>query len=192
MQTSPYTHSPAQLTDVGDRAPAAPVDAPLFAVPLRKLVLLSVCSLGIYQLYWFYRNWQLIKIHTGEDISPFWRTALAPLYCYQCFSRIRDCEQAPYFIDVLPAGFLATGWIATTLMWRLRLPEPFWLISTLSVLFLLPVQMRANRMNQTAAPEHDHNDEFSARDWATTIVGSLFVELVIIAAIFTPAHGGVQ
>ena len=142
---------------------------------------------GIYQLY---RNWELIKIHTGEDISPFWRAALAPLYCYQCFRRIRDYEQTPDYIDVLPAGFMATGWVATTLMWKL--PEPFWLISTLSVLFLLPVQMRANRINKVAAPEHDTNDYFSAREWATTIFGSLFVELVIIAAIFTSAHGGMQ
>jgi hypothetical protein len=190
MQTSPYAQPGAQIADAGDRAPAVSIDAPLFAVSLLKLMLLSVCSLGIYQLYWFYKNWQLIKVHTGEDISPFWRAAMAPLYCYQCFARIRDYEQGPNYIDLLPAGFLATGWLATTLMWKL--PEPFWLISTLSVLFLLPVQVRANRMNRVVAPEHDRNDAFSARDWATTMIGGLFVELVIIAAIFTPAHGGAQ
>lgn len=32
-----------------------------FTASTLKLVLMSVCTLGLYELYWFYKNWVLIK-----------------------------------------------------------------------------------------------------------------------------------
>ena len=32
-----------------------------FPVSNTKLVLLSVCTLGLYEFYWFYKNWALVK-----------------------------------------------------------------------------------------------------------------------------------
>ncbi|MEK7122438.1 MAG: hypothetical protein AAB855_01125, partial [Patescibacteria group bacterium] len=44
-----------------------------------KLVLLSVLSGGVYLIYWFFRNWRDIKVHTGAKISPTGRAVAACL-----------------------------------------------------------------------------------------------------------------
>ena len=42
-----------------ENLPALP---PFFAVPLWKLALMSFFTFGIYELYWFYRNWQRVRV----------------------------------------------------------------------------------------------------------------------------------
>lgn len=50
--------------------------------PIKKLIILSILTLGIYNYYWFYRNWKYIKEETKKDISPILRTIglLIPIY----------------------------------------------------------------------------------------------------------------
>ncbi len=152
--------------------------APFFAVSLLKILVLSICTLGLYELYWFYRNWQLIKERESVDISPFWRAFWAFFYCHQCFSRVREYGAANGIRPGVSVGVLSAGWIITTLTGTL--PDPYWLIASLSIGFLLPVQAYANRVNKVAAPQHDPNARFTPWNWVCVVVGgSLFVLAVV-------------
>jgi hypothetical protein len=157
--------------------------APFFAVSLVKLAAMSVCTFGIYELYWFYKNWQLVQEREKIAILPFWRAFFAYFFCIQCFSRIRAFAQSVSPDASLPAVPLAAGWIAATLLWRL--PDPFWLVSMLSFLFLLPVQAMANWINATVAPGHDPNRRFTACNIAAVVAGGIITVLAVIAA-FNP------
>ena len=44
-----------------------------FPVSLLKLVIMSTCTFGIYELYWFYRNWCFVRTREAPEIMPFWR-----------------------------------------------------------------------------------------------------------------------
>ena len=58
--------------------PRTPQGQPaFFAVSPLKLIVMSTATLGIYELYWFYKNWKLIKQRTESNIMPFWRAFLA-------------------------------------------------------------------------------------------------------------------
>ena len=48
-------------------APAfEPLTAPLyFPVSTTKLIVMSVCSFGLYESYWFYKHWKQIKDNSG-------------------------------------------------------------------------------------------------------------------------------
>lgn len=66
--------------------------------PIYKLILLIILTGGLYQLYWFYRNWRDFKAHKNLDISVGLRTLslfvpLVNLYfiCTQ-FRDLRDYE----------------------------------------------------------------------------------------------------
>jgi len=135
--------------------PSGDDQAPYFAVSLLKLSVMSIGTLGIYDFYWFYKNWQLIKQREGTDIMPFGRAFFAVFFGYECFSRIRAHAASLGLPQTILAGPLTAGWIITSLLWRL--PEPYWRISMLSFLFMLPVQALANRINATVAPHHDPN-----------------------------------
>jgi hypothetical protein len=41
-----------------------------FPVSITKFLLLSIGTLGLYEIYWFYKNWGFIKARDRSDISP--------------------------------------------------------------------------------------------------------------------------
>jgi hypothetical protein len=183
MTNNPYAPPVATVDDVVPQAGLAKGQAPFFAVSIFKLVLLSVLTLGIYELYWFYQNWKLIRDREGSDIWPVPRAIFTVFFCHACFARIRDFETPAAGKSDLASGWLATAWIITTLMHKL--PQPWWLISLAAVLFVVPVQARANRINAELSPEHDRNSRFTGWNWAIVVFGGIFLLLVLIGS-FAP------
>lgn len=49
-----------------------------FPVSPLKLVVMSIITLNTYELYWFYKNWKLIKQRTDSNIMPFCRPSKSP------------------------------------------------------------------------------------------------------------------
>ncbi len=164
----------------------APENAALifFPVSIAKLVVLSVCSLGTYDVYWFYKNWQLVRTREHSDISPFWRAVFAYFFCYALFKQIRDYDRQIGDTGTLPAGALATGWIVVTLLWQM--PDPYWLAALLSVVFMLPAQIVANRINSVAAPDHDRNTRFTVWNWLTVALGGAILVLDAVGEFTVP------
>lgn len=142
-----------------------------FPVSLTKLFVMSFCTFGLYEIYWFYKNWSLIKQHDdkAENIMPALRALLACFFCYSLFSRIQETAEAQELRISLATGFLTSGWIIFTLLWRL--PDPYWMISFLAVFFLLPVQSAVNDINSSASPQHDPNSRFTKLNIATSLIG---------------------
>src|SRR5437868_6465779 len=57
-QSGPSAHSAGT-----PRGPAGQVRSPLV------VILLSIITIGIYALYWFYKTFQELKDHTGEGVG---------------------------------------------------------------------------------------------------------------------------
>jgi hypothetical protein len=109
---------------------------------------------------------------------PFWRAFFAVFFCYQCFSHIRKYDHSSVTAGTLAAGPLAAGWIVLNLSWRL--PDPYWLITFFAFLFILPIQQRANEINNAVAPGHDPNSRFTWQNWAGIAIGSVILALDVI------------
>jgi len=139
---------------------------------------MSICTFGLYEIYWFYKNWNLIKQREGTNIAPFWRAVFGYFFCYQCFSRIRAHAESLDLSQSVPAGPLATGWIITSLLWNSR-----------SILAGLDVDISfhasgagaCNRINSTITPHHDPNRRFSVWNLVGIVVGAIFMILAIIS-----------
>lgn len=158
--------------------PAEASEAPYFAVSASKLAVMSVCTLGFYELYWFYKNWQLIKLRERTNIMPFWRAFFAIFFCYQCFSRIVNSARDAGVKTAVSAGAAAVAWIVVTLAWRL--PDPYWLMSAFAFVPILYVQSVANELNESAAPHADRNSSYSVWNIVGIIFGGLMLVLVVI------------
>jgi hypothetical protein len=155
-----------------------------FPVSIAKFAVLSVCSLGIYDLYWFYKNWQLARAREHSDISAFWRAVFSYFFCYALFKQIRDYDLQIGGTGTLPAGALATGWIVVTLLGQM--PDPYWLAALLSFVFMLPAQIVANRINGIAAPNHDRNTRFTVWNWLTVAIGGAIIVLDAVGEFRVP------
>ena len=177
MNTNPFAPPVAIVADVRT-FDLESEPTPFFVVSVLKLFVLSVCTFGLYEVYWFYKNWRLIKKRENSNIRPVARAIFSIFYCYQCLKRIRDFDTSAQIDGPLAAGRLATGWIVATLFQKL--PEPFWLISLLAVVFLIPAQIHVNQINSIARPDHHPNRHFSLWNWVVVVCGSACLLLVTI------------
>jgi hypothetical protein len=163
----------------GDGGNAA---APFFAVSLLKLTVLSICTLGLYEAYWFYKNWKIIKAREISNISPFWRAFFTPIFCIQCFLRVSDYGRALGVVPgPPPARLLGIAWILDCLAYKL--PDPYWIVTMFSFVFMLPIQAYANRINRAVDGQHDPNSRFSAWNWCAVVFGGGFFVLVLIGSL---------
>ncbi len=179
MTTNSYASPQGTTANVVKRPTSVNSSPVFFPVSETKLLVLSLCTFGLYQYYWFYKNWKIIRNRTHTDIYPFWRAFFAVLFCYSLFDRIRkyDLESPTTNLNV---GALATAWIVATLLWKL--PDAQGLVSFAAVFALLPIQMVANAANRIAAPNHDPNARFSIWNWITVALGGPLVLLGVSRA----------
>lgn len=155
-----------------------------FPVSPLKLVVMSICTIGIYDLYWFYKNWALVKEREKLDIMPFWRAFFAYFFCYSLFKKIQDSTDKVSLGKSISPGPMAAGWIIVTLLWKL--PDPYWLITYFSVFFLVPVQYVVNELNDVVAPTHNRNIKFTGWNIVGVVFGGLIVILGVVGIFLSP------
>ena len=154
----------------------------LHAMSVHKLVLMSVCTFGVYEIFWFYRNWSRVR-ERGRSVSPFWRSFFAPIWGYSFFEEVED--------QALAARMGSVGWspLALGLLFFLlsalwRLPDPWWLVTYLSVLTLVPVQGTINELAARRGVRPDSS--FEGKHIAVIVVGGILLLLVLVGLFLPP------
>ena len=165
--------------------PAVP---PYFPVATHKFIALSLCTLGLYQLFWFYQNWQRVHRRTGEVLSPFWRALFASLWGFAFFRRVATHASLEDGRPTWSASLLGALFLGLTV--ASRLPDPWWLLCLLSFVPLLPVLRTTQRLNARQAPTAPENGDYSIANILTLIFGGMVLCLAILGALL-PAEGGV-
>jgi hypothetical protein len=155
-----------------------------FPVSPLKLMVMSVCTFGLYEIYWFYKNWCSIKEREKLDITPFWRAWFAPFFCYSLFKRIQHTAESRNLQTSVSPGLFTTGWIGCSVLYRLR--DPYWLFSFASVLFLLPAATTVNAINRATNQKYDANSHFSWSNIVIVVIGGLVAVLASIGT-FLPS-----
>ncbi len=172
------------------RVSAVLTSFPLFPVATHKFIVLSIFSLTVYSFYWFYQNWKRLKAASHETLSPFWRTAFAPLWGFSLFSRIRAMASEQGITTSWSSGVLGTVFLALNMAWML--PDPWSWLSWGVLLPLVPVQQTAHRINEiyVNSVREARNETYSLGNAATIVVGGVIMAVLIIHA-FMPEWGPV-
>ena len=147
------------------------------ASPL-KLVIMSLCTFGLYELYWSYKNWVYLKVKKELTIMPFWRAFFAPLWLYSLLKHLQD-EVNDQNIPTAPhAGTFAVLYFISVALWRL--PDPYWLLSYLSFIFLLPANTAILRLSEKSETIIKINNECHGWNWLAVILGGALFILAVI------------
>ena len=166
--------------DLPPRIPDQDEEPYFFPVSGLKLVVMSTVTFGLYEIYWFYRNWKFVQKRLGrDDIMPFWRAFFAFFFCYSLFRTVNDSAASQGVPSTTSPALLTLAWIGLTLCWRL--PDPFWLVAVFAVLALLPIQRVVNDLNAYLAPNHKPNARFSAWNIVGIVLGGLLFVLAIVS-----------
>ena len=150
-------------------------DPKWFLVGGVKLTVMFVATLGLYQLYWFYKQWDRIR-DAGDNVHPAARSLFSIVFCYSLFRRIVDSAQAVGVSARVPPALLAVGFIVASMTWRMEGPEGF--LGFLAVVPLVAAQRIANAVALAQGSTEDRNTRLTWRNWAW--IGALVGFLVLI------------
>ena len=148
-----------------------------FPVAPHKFIVLSVCTLNFYTLYWCYQNWRRIRERTGEHLSPFWRAVFQPIWLFSLFSRITGQAAERGVIVVWNSMLLGLGYLLICVAGTF--PDPWWLVSLAGFIPFLPVVQTIQQLNDGDAATETRNEAYSGANVATILVGGVIVLLAV-------------
>lgn len=135
-------------------------------------------------MYWFYRNWKHLKRHKGLSVKPGWYTVglfvpiLGLVLAYNQLRTIRAlCAEAGTGRLYSPSSILVS-WLLLSSAWRL--PDPFWLVSFVSVFPLAVVQGALNAYWEKEHPGLPTRRGLSGAQIALLVVGGIALALTAI------------
>ena len=170
VATPPFTPAPRIATrDV--------VAAAYYSPPTLKLASLSLVTLGLYPLYWFWQNWRAIKRETGGTQWPWARALFAPLWSFLCFSDLRDIAVSRRRELAFAPGLLAAVYFLLNLGGRL--PGGMGLVSLLTFVPILPINSLLRRYHREEGVDMQRMDRFGVWHILLLLFGAGFLLLVL-------------
>lgn len=191
------------MTDNIYAAPSANLDEHLdvnvenrfYVVSTRKLLVLYFITIGLYHLYWNYKNWALHNRATGEGVWPVPRAIFSVFFTHSLFQNVArhdlTHERAEW-----NAGRMATLMVilvfAGNAMERLAskgLGSP--ITDLISIALLLPTGLLLKKVQaeinaRCGDPDGSSNASFSAANIAWCVAGAVYWALLFLGY-FYPA-----
>lgn len=161
---------------------AGPPEIALHPMSETKLLVMTVVTFGLYEVWWFYRNWKLRNELRDRGVLAPLRSILAGFFAYSLFE---DVDEEVRRVGVSPgwsAVLLGIAYFVLTA--TSRLPDPLWLLSLLNVAPLYVVQRTINEANARSPRPAPLNDRYSTLNLVGIALGSIFLFLVMIALYF--------
>jgi len=127
---------------------------------------MSICTCGLYLLYWFYKQWEKVidqpepkGIVNLNKPRPYLRAAFSVIFCYPLLRRVkkvsRNLQLSSWFMPGPTAILYLLLWLPA------NLTSEAWFISLFNFLPLVLVQREINRINRKATPEAPVDARFS-------------------------------
>jgi hypothetical protein len=154
-----------------------------FPVAPHKFIVLSVCTLNFYTIYWCYQNWRRIRERTGEQLSPFWRAVFQPIWLFSLFARIAEQASQRGVSVIWNRTLLGLGYLFICVAGTF--PDPWWLVSLGGFTPFLPVVQTIHQLNAGDVATEPRNETYSGANVATILVGGIIVLLAVAGTFMT-------
>ena len=148
-----------------------------FDVSPLKLIVMATVTFGLYEIYWFYQQWQTRK-ERGDDVMPLPRAIFGVLFAHALFKEIDETGRAAGAAVSIRPGAYAFLFFALQFSWRL--PDPFWLLGFITVLPLVAAQQDIARIHRALGLDPTVNDRFTWKNILGIVFGCLWLLLVIV------------
>lgn len=163
-------------------------NTPFFTVSKYKLSVMYLATMGLYAIYWFYKNWKLQQPYMEKNIMPVWRASFSIFFTHSLFKRIRSTAEQNninlnYNNNIMATLFVALMVLSSLLNQVTGSQNINILGITGLVLFvaglypLVLVQVTINQINND--PHGVFNDSFSALNYTFIVLGAIMWFLMI-------------
>lgn len=165
----------------------------LFVTSIRKMAILYIATLGMYILYWGYKQWDSQRSSMPKRIMPVWRSIFIVFYMHSLARRIGESLQAqgqPLWKSsnaaTLFVVLVVVGGVLSNVTSRIEVPV---LIDVLvlflqlaSLLPMITIQRQANLASGDA--EGTSNDSMSGSNIVFLVLGGLLWVLYLIGLFY--------
>ncbi|MGJ8725526.1 MAG: hypothetical protein ACSHYB_13285 [Roseibacillus sp.] len=147
-----------------------------YLVSRKKFWILFLATMGTYQLYWFYRHWQIYRTNTSENLWPVARSLFSIFFVHKLFetfesrarlsgdSRVGLSVIATFFVLVSIADRVATRLIdEVEFNWLLQIG--YWMPLPIIGWFLWKAQSVANLSSGEGFGESNGTLTFANWTW---------------------------
>ena len=145
-------------------------------IPVKKIIWLSIFTLGIYEIVWFYKSWKTLAVKFGYKVSPFWRALFGGITGFWLFPTLSRYIKA-FNIESFNAPLFAILYLVLNMM--NRLPDPWWLLCFGSIAVIAIVQGKINEVNKANFPQAPVN-KWRAVNTIWSILGGIILVLALI------------
>lgn len=160
-----------------------------YVVAPRKFYLLSVLTLNLYLVYWFYRSWRLVKQRTGNSMLPPLRGLFYIFFTHSLFTEIDQRIKSLGKSFVWNPGSLATVVVLLAIMSNVldrlsaqNIGSPLTDFAGIAIVPIIPAfLLKAQEAINTACgdPAGAGNGQFTLANWIWMIFGGLIWALVL-------------
>jgi hypothetical protein len=177
-------------------------DPMFYVVSQRKLTILFLATLGLYAIYWFYKNWDRYKdkwpyaSEVGSTIWPVPRAVFSVFFVHSLYRKIkthgqekppvttwRNNQDAPLMVLFL----LASSYLDHAANKSIGSPYTDWLSLAIVAPLLFQFVKAQNMINVSCGdPAGASNSDFSSANYAWIIGGGL-CWILIVLGLFLPA-----
>lgn len=154
----------------------------MFSSPL-KVALLSVSTFGLYELYWFWINWNVVKEREKTKIWPIGRALFSIIFCYPLFKRMLSTVTETSNPKKFTAAQLAFLYVLLSFLGLL--PNPYWILGIMTFYPLMEIQSIINKKLETKQSSDSSGlfSDFSTLDFSIIVIGSILLAIGIVSAI---------
>ncbi len=165
-----------------------------YVVSLKKFTVLFFSTLSVYSVYWFYKNWRLIKVRQGRSIWPVPRAIFDIFFTHSLFKEVEGDLKDKYNED-WEGGTIATVYVVSAIASNVvdKLSEksigsPYSDVISIAILYplwwaLYSAQQKINLI--CGDPEGDSNSDFSAVNIIFIILGILLWAVIVLGLLVT-------
>lgn len=187
MEANIYAPPAAVVADAPPRV-AAPE---FYVVAKTKFFVLFFVTLGLYQLYWFYRHWARYRGFHRAHLRPIWR-AIFPIFfahslCREIGSSLARAGAVHRWSPALLAWGFVLAQIASTVTDRLAnrtIGSPY--TDLLALVLLLPIASCLWGMQKAAnlacgQPHGESNAGLTWANWVWIVLGGLLWLVILLS-----------
>lgn len=169
-----------------------------FAISQKRLFILSFFTLGLYKLYWFYKNWNAVKKAENSDIYPSLRAVFSIFFCHSLFEKIFNSAKSEGYPNRYSHSWLATTYVVLAILGylliqiksqNLYLDFAILILPLITVLPFLPVQAAINFNHDQITGHANLRKGFSWGEVVTIMVGFVVFSLSVYVIILKLSVG---
>lgn len=164
-------------------------DDRFYVVSTRKMLILTFATLGLYTLYWNFKNWSLYRQASGDSVWPVPRALFAVFFTHSLFRNIANHdttgERRGWDSDSYATTLVLVMVIGYVLSWT---SQGSFLFDALAMLTLIPCAMLLKQAQieinaRCGDPAGSSNEDLTAANIVWCVIGGLFW-LMALAGLF--------